>query len=309
MATYQHNIRLMANKTGDREVILVNQDESKSHEFNVKIFNTDDSAVAFPNLTNATLQIEKEDNTLAQVPMTSYTDGYFKFTPNVQAYTAGGDCNCFVQIISMRNGAQEDFIAGPFILRVQPTKFNRTVSDNDFAQIGQLVETAQGAESWAVGGTGTRPGEDANNAKYWSDRAQNAVGTSGTWTAELIGNNGAAITTSNNQCAYYIIGKLMWISFNITINSLGSATGLFFIGGLPRAVVNNDLQFPAGTYFYRLKTNFTHLYGSMYGDRKFLLRGTQSATTQSVSNVQISDLNGGGTSAGTTLMGSAILPI
>lgn len=171
MATYQHNIRLMANKTGDREVILVNQDESKSHEFNIKIFNTDDSAVEFPNLTNATLQIEKEDNTLAQVPMTSYTDGYFKFTPNVQAYTAGGDCNCFVQIISMRNGAQEDFIAGPFILRVQPTKFNRTVSENDFAQIGQLTEIAQGAESWAVGGTGTRPGEDTNNAKYWATTA------------------------------------------------------------------------------------------------------------------------------------------
>ena len=29
------------------------------------------------------------------------------------------------------------------------------------------------AESWAVGGTGTRAGEDTNNAKYWSDHAGN----------------------------------------------------------------------------------------------------------------------------------------
>src|SRR5699024_5482348 len=28
------------------------------------------------------------------------------------------------------------------------------------------------AESWAVGGTGTRPGEDTNNAKHWASEAQ-----------------------------------------------------------------------------------------------------------------------------------------
>lgn len=32
------------------------------------------------------------------------------------------------------------------------------------------------AESWAVGGTGTRPGEDTDNAKYWAGQAQAAVG-------------------------------------------------------------------------------------------------------------------------------------
>lgn len=32
------------------------------------------------------------------------------------------------------------------------------------------------AQSWAVGGTGTRDGEDTNNAKYWSDRAAAVVG-------------------------------------------------------------------------------------------------------------------------------------
>lgn len=33
---------------------------------------------------------------------------------------------------------------------------------------------AQQAESWAVGGTGTRDGEDTNNAKYWCEQAQEA---------------------------------------------------------------------------------------------------------------------------------------
>lgn len=32
------------------------------------------------------------------------------------------------------------------------------------------------AQSWAIGGTGTRTGEDTNNAKYWSNQAQSIVG-------------------------------------------------------------------------------------------------------------------------------------
>ena len=39
------------------------------------------------------------------------------------------------------------------------------------------AETAsKTAQSWAVGGTGTRPGEDTDNAKYWAQQAQAAVG-------------------------------------------------------------------------------------------------------------------------------------
>lgn len=34
------------------------------------------------------------------------------------------------------------------------------------------IESAVAAESWCQGGTGTRSGEDTNNAKYWSDRAE-----------------------------------------------------------------------------------------------------------------------------------------
>lgn len=41
------------------------------------------------------------------------------------------------------------------------------------ASVDRVNKTAQ---SWAVGGTGTRPGEDTNNAKYWAGQAQAAVG-------------------------------------------------------------------------------------------------------------------------------------
>lgn len=41
------------------------------------------------------------------------------------------------------------------------------------ASVDGINKTAQ---SWAVGGTGTRPGEDADNAKYWAQQAAAAVG-------------------------------------------------------------------------------------------------------------------------------------
>ena len=40
----------------------------------------------------------------------------------------------------------------------------------------EVEDEATLARSWAVGGTGTREGEDTNNAKYWSDNAQSIAG-------------------------------------------------------------------------------------------------------------------------------------
>ena len=71
------------------------------------------------------------------------------------------------------------------------------------------------SESWAVGGTGTRTGEDTNNAKYWAMAAQGAAGggvssfngrsgavapQTGDYTAEMVGADaqGAAQTVQDN---------------------------------------------------------------------------------------------------------------
>lgn len=48
-----------------------------------------------------------------------------------------------------------------------------TAAAQNAASVDGINKTAQ---SWAVGGTGTRPGEDTDNAKYWAQQAQTAVG-------------------------------------------------------------------------------------------------------------------------------------
>lgn len=75
------------------------------------------------------------------------------------------------------------------------------------------------SESWAVGGTGTRTGEDTNNAKYWAMAAQGAAGGGvssfngragavtpqiGDYTAEMVGADaqGAAETVQDNLNAH-----------------------------------------------------------------------------------------------------------
>lgn len=84
---------------------------------------------------------------------------------------------------------------------------------------GASAQSAQASgklsESWAVGGTGTRTGEDTNNARYWSEQAQNAAGSGvssfngragavtpqiGDYTAEMVGADaqGAAQTVQGN---------------------------------------------------------------------------------------------------------------
>lgn len=70
----------------------------------------------------------------------------------------------------------------------------------------QVAANSKTAESWAVGGTGTREGEDSNNAKYWCESAQAIAGggvtsfngrggavvpKAGDYTAEMVGADAA----------------------------------------------------------------------------------------------------------------------
>lgn len=48
-----------------------------------------------------------------------------------------------------------------------------TAAAQSAASVDGINKTAQ---SWAVGGTNTRPGEDTNNAKYWAEQAQAVAG-------------------------------------------------------------------------------------------------------------------------------------
>lgn len=51
-----------------------------------------------------------------------------------------------------------------------------TYTDRAAASATASANSAETSQSWAVGGTGTRSGEDTNNSKFWCDQAHAITG-------------------------------------------------------------------------------------------------------------------------------------
>ena len=66
---------------------------------------------------------------------------------------------------------------------------------------GEAQAQAALAQSWAEGGTGVREGENTNNAKYWSDRAQDAAGGG---VSSFNGRTGAVLPQSGDYTAQQV---------------------------------------------------------------------------------------------------------
>lgn len=103
--------------------------------------------------------------------------------------------------------------------------------------IGQAEENAAAsateAASWAVGGTGTREGEDTNNAKYWSARAQDAAGGGVT---TFNGRSGAVVPSKGDYTAEMVGARPeSWIpsaadTGAVPITEKGAANGVATLG-------------------------------------------------------------------------------
>ena len=85
-------------------------------------------------------------------------------------------------------------------------------SEAEVGVVAQVLANAQAAaasatlaESWAVGGTGTREGEDTNNAEYWAQQAQSITNGQLGWFETELALEAAHPTGQNGQWA--IIGS------------------------------------------------------------------------------------------------------
>lgn len=70
--------------------------------------------------------------------------------------------------------------------------------DQETGYIAQAKDGALSAKSWAVGGTGTRAGEDTNNAQFW---AQQAAGAAGGGVSSFNGRAGVVLPQSDDYTA------------------------------------------------------------------------------------------------------------
>ena len=81
----------------------------------------------------------------------------------------------------------------------EPTPVQQDVITEAIAMLNTAmevsVESANSAESYAVGGTGTRPGEDTDNAKFYAEVAQQGAEHSGYAYFDIDNNDGCMYVT------------------------------------------------------------------------------------------------------------------
>ena len=94
---------------------------------------------------------------------------------------------------SAKDAAKESQNAAELAAGTATTKADRASQDAAYAE-----EKAILAKSWAEGGTGTREGEDTNNAKYWSEAAQGAASGG---VSSFKGRSGAVIPQAGDYTA------------------------------------------------------------------------------------------------------------
>lgn len=79
------------------------------------------------------------------------------------------------------------------------------------ASVEAAANSAAQAESWTKGGTGTREGEDTDNARYWCGKAQEVANGSLGWYADAAALKSAHPTGKTGQWAIVGAGDSVWV--------------------------------------------------------------------------------------------------
>lgn len=135
---------------------------------------------------------------------------------------------------------------------IQAVSENIEVIQQAPAAATNAAASATSAESWAVGGTGTRPGENTNNAQYWCNQAQTISGGNLGWYETEQALQAAHPTGQNGQWA--IIGSTdtiwTWDSDTGAWVDSGNQVDLSNYYTIPQA--NDRFEMPVGYIFHWL---------------------------------------------------------
>ena len=118
----------------------------------------------------------------------------------------------------------------------------------------ETVEYATTSQSWAVGGTHSRPGEDGNNAKFWAQQAQSVIGGAGGLVPR-----GTVSFEGLTPVTQVAVGSMYNISNEFT------STADFEEGA--------GIKYPAGTNVYAISHSAPPSSGTYYGEKWDVLAG------------------------------------
>ena len=174
------------------------------------VFTVYNGAAVFAKPSEGTVRISmtKPDKKAVSTSAVYNDDGTIELQITQQMTAVAGEAYCKLSVIE----SDGQVSTGSFILDISAAgvKDDAVISESDISDVEKVLETAEFArkaydeipalqdaavteinsakseavnaaknqvdiaESWAVGGTGARTGEDTNNAKYWAEQAEKA---------------------------------------------------------------------------------------------------------------------------------------
>lgn len=179
--------------------------------------------------TTARMRGTKTTGTGYSVPVTLDVSAKTVTVTGDQQMTAAAGSNIFEIVLYQ---GDLEICSSNFILQVERAAMDAdTITDETVVpELEHLEEYTQQAaeqaarsasvyaESWAVGGTGTREGEDTNNAKYWSEQAQGAV----SGVASFNGRTGVVVPATGDYKSEMIRRGNSTTTVEDTLTSLGN---------------------------------------------------------------------------------------
>ena len=182
-------------------------------------FHLFDGAMAYTIPTGATVTIDGIKPDMHGFSYeTSWNGNAVSVEVSQQMTVLTGDVECEIRV----KKDEVDIGSANFQMVVENSPINdeTIISDTDLpliialatAQMEAAAASAVLSESWAVGGTDTRTGEDTNNSKYWCEQAESHSGGSEEYAKEAEAwargtKDGTAVTSEdpqyNNHSKYY----------------------------------------------------------------------------------------------------------
>ena len=179
--------------------------------------------------TTARLRGTKTSGTGYSVPVTLDVSAKTVTVTGDQQMTAAAGSNIFEIVLYQ---GDLEICSSNFILQVERAAMDAdAITDETVVpELEHLEEYTQQAaeqaaqsasvyaESWAVGGTGTREGEDTNNSKYWSEQARCAVAG----VTSFNGRSGAVVPATGDYKSEMIRRGNSTTTVEDTLTSLGN---------------------------------------------------------------------------------------
>lgn len=163
------------------------------------------------DITDAVIEATKPDYTIVVDTATYNSDGTVSYTPVAELFQMAGDVYAKVRLVT---SSGKTMASGSVIFAVDAagiktyarlSQSNIDVLEETIGSITSAAEIASDAaaaatlsESWAVGGTDTRDGEDTDNSKYYASQASSYASAASTSKTSAANSASSASTSASS---------------------------------------------------------------------------------------------------------------